>query len=209
MRLANSERLADENNQPVLIDDTPAYQFTSGDARILGGEASIDIHPVEHLHIGNTFSYVNSVQLHQPSESKYLPFTPAPRWVSDVRYEFVCDGKTFDHLFVKLQMDCNLRQNHYFAANDTETATPSYTLLNMYAGYRQKRRLQYGPQLQHKDSGSYRAVTPLYRISNSPFRISNSSSGIRILNKQVPIRMPKAAGKATFGVIIGIFSSNY
>jgi iron complex outermembrane recepter protein len=129
-----SEKLADENNQPVLIDDTPAYQFTSGDARILGGEASIDIHPVEHLHIGNTFSYVNSVQLHRPSESKYLPFTPAPRWVSDVRYEFVCDGKTFDHLFVKLQMDCNLHQNHYFAANETETATPSYTLLNMYAG---------------------------------------------------------------------------
>ena len=129
-----SEKLADENGQLVLIDETPAYQFTSGDARILGGEASIDIHPVEHLHIGNTFSYVNSVQLHQPSESKYLPFTPAPRWVSDVRYEFVCDGKTFDHLFVKLQMDCNLRQNHYFAANDTETATPSYTLLNMYAG---------------------------------------------------------------------------
>ena len=31
-------------------------------------------------------------------------------------------------------MDCNLRQNHYFAANETETATPSYTLLNMYAG---------------------------------------------------------------------------
>ena len=129
-----SEKLADENNQPVLIDDTPAYQFTSGDARILGGEASIDIHPVERLHFGNTFSYVNSVQLHQPAESKYLPFTPAPRWVSDVRYEFVCDGKTFDHLFVKLQMDCNLRQNHYFAANETETATPSYTLLNIYAG---------------------------------------------------------------------------
>ena len=129
-----SEKLADENGQPVLIDDTPAYQFTSGDARILGGEASIDIHPVEHLHFGNTFSYVNSVQLHQPSESKYLPFTPAPRWISDVRYEFVCNGRTFDHLFVKLQMDCNLRQSHYFAANDTETATPSYTLLNMYAG---------------------------------------------------------------------------
>ena len=31
-----------------------------------------------------------------------------PRWVSDVRYEFVCDGKTFDHLFVKLQMGISL-----------------------------------------------------------------------------------------------------
>ena len=129
-----SEKLADENGEAVLIGNTPAYRFTSGDARILGGEASVDIHPIEHLHFGNTFSYVNSVQLHQPAESKYLPFTPAPRWVSDVKYEFICGGNTFDNLFVKFEVDCNLRQNHYLAANGTETATPSYTLLNMYAG---------------------------------------------------------------------------
>ena len=129
-----SEKVADESGHEVLIDDTPAYRFTSGDARIMGGEASVDIHPVEHLHFGNTFSYVNSVQLHQPAASKYLPFTPAPRWVSDVRYEFVCGGRTFDNLFVKFEVDCNLRQNHYLAANATETATPSYTLLNLYAG---------------------------------------------------------------------------
>ena len=129
-----SEKVADESGHEVLIDDTPAYRFTSGDARIMGGEASVDIHPVEHLHFGNTFSYVNSVQLHQPAASKYLPFTPAPRWVSDVRYEFICGGRTFDNLFVKFEVDCNLRQNHYLAANATETATPSYTLLNLYAG---------------------------------------------------------------------------
>ena len=129
-----SEKVADENGEAVLIDNTPAYRFTSGDARILGGEASVDIHPIEHLHFGNTFSYVNSVQLHQPAESKYLPFTPAPRWVSDVKYEFICGGNTFDNLFVKFEVDCNLRQNHYLAASGTETATPSYTLLNVYAG---------------------------------------------------------------------------
>ena len=129
-----SEKVAGESGHEVLIDDTPAYRFTSGDARIMGGEASVDIHPVEHLHFGNTFSYVNSVQLHQPAASKYLPFTPAPRWLSDVRYEFICGGRTFDNLFVKFEVDCNLRQNHYLAANATETATPSYTLLNLYAG---------------------------------------------------------------------------
>lgn len=129
-----SEKVAGKNDETILIDDTPAYRFTSGDARILGGEASVDIHPIEHLHFGNTFSYVSSVQLHQPAESKHLPFTPAPRWVSDVKYEFICNGRTFDNLFVKFEVDCNLRQNHYLAANKTETATHSYTLLNMYAG---------------------------------------------------------------------------
>ena len=51
-----------------------------------------------------------------------------------MKYEFICGGNTFDNLFVKFEVDCNLRQNHYLAANGTETATPSYTLLNMYAG---------------------------------------------------------------------------
>lgn len=129
-----AEKLVDASGNAVVIDGTPAYKFTSGNARLLGGEARVDVHPIAGLHIGNSFSYVNSVQLNQPADSKYLPLTPAPRWLADVRYEFVCNGKTFDNLFVKVESDCNLRQNHYYAANNTETATPSYTLFNVYAG---------------------------------------------------------------------------
>lgn len=129
-----SRRMADDQQRPVVIDGTPVYQFSSGDARILGGEVSVDVHPVERLHIGNAFSYVNSVQLHQPAESRYLPFTPAPRWRADVRYELICNSRWVDHLYVKVEADCNLRQNHCYTANDTETPTPSYTLLNLYAG---------------------------------------------------------------------------
>lgn len=129
-----SQKLAGENGNEVLIDDTPAYQYTSCDARVFGGEATVDVHPLPRLHIGNSFSYVNSVQLHQPSDSKYIPFTPAPRWNSDIKYEFICNGRTLDNFFLKFAVDCNLRQNHFHAANGTETATPSYTLLNLYAG---------------------------------------------------------------------------
>ncbi len=129
-----SGRLADEAGAPVMSDGLPVYQYTSGDARILGGELSVDIHPTEHLHVGNSFSYVNSIQLHQHSAAKHLPFTPAPRWNADVKYEFVCRGRTFDNLYVKLAMECNFRQNCFYAENATETATPSYTLLHAYAG---------------------------------------------------------------------------
>ena len=129
-----SERMADEDGNPMYLDDMPVYQYTSGDARIVGGEVSVDVHPMPRLHIGNSFAYVNSVQLHQPHEAKYLPFTPAPRWNADVKYEFVCGGRTFDNLFVKMAMECNLRQNHFYAVNQTESATPSYTLFHLYAG---------------------------------------------------------------------------
>lgn len=129
-----ASKLADTDGNELLIDKTPAYKFTSSDARLLGGEARVDVHPLPRLHIGNSFSYVNSVQLHQPADSKYLPLTPAPRWCADVRYEFVCNGNTFDNLFMKFAIDCNFRQNHFYAAYNTETATPSYTLFNVYAG---------------------------------------------------------------------------
>ena len=127
-------KLADADGHEIITDNTPTYQFAASDARILGGEVRVDVHPLPHLHIGNSFSYVNSVQLHQSSMSKYLPLTPAPRWNGDVKYEFICNGRTFDNTFLKFAVDCNLRQNHFYAANNTETATPSYTLLNLYAG---------------------------------------------------------------------------
>ncbi|MBQ4386581.1 MAG: TonB-dependent receptor [Prevotella sp.] len=110
------------------------YQYCQGTARLLGFEAMVDIHPVEPLHFENTFSYVNARQLNQPEESRWLPFTPAPRWNSDLRYDIIRDGRTLTNTFVSLGLECYLKQDHAHTAYDTETATPSYTLLNLTAG---------------------------------------------------------------------------
>ena len=115
-------------------EDVPLYQYTSGKARLIGGEALVDIHPIRRLHWQNTFSYVNSVQLHQPAESKYLPFTPAPKWEGQLRYAFIEDGQHLHHTYVAATMECNLRQDHFYALGGTETATPSYTLFGLQAG---------------------------------------------------------------------------
>lgn len=116
------------------VEGTPVFQFVQGNARLMGGEASLDFHPIEQLHFENAFSYVHAVQQGQPASSRYLPFTPAPRWTSDLRYDIIRDGRTFNQLFARVGLECNLRQNHYYAANGTETATPSYTLLNAEVG---------------------------------------------------------------------------
>lgn len=129
-----AERVANADGSPVLTEDVPTYMFTSGDARLLGGELMLDIHPIEQLHWENTFSYVDAQQLNRPADEKYLPLTPAPRWTSDLRYDIIRDGKTLNNTFVALGVECNLRQDHYYKAYGTETATPSYTLLNLSAG---------------------------------------------------------------------------
>ena len=110
------------------------YQYRQGTARLIGFEAMVDIHPIEPLHFENTFSYVNARQLHQPEESRWLPFTPAPRWTSNLRYDIIRDGRTLTDTFVSLGLECYLRQDHAHTAYGTETTTPSYTLLNLTAG---------------------------------------------------------------------------
>lgn len=110
------------------------YQYRQGTARLLGFEAVVDIHPLEGLHFENTFSYVNARQLNQPEESRWLPFTPAPRWNSDLRYDIIRNGRTLTNTFVAMGLECFLRQANAHTAYNTETATPSYTLLNLTAG---------------------------------------------------------------------------
>lgn len=118
----------------TLQDGMPLYKYTQGKARLLGGEALVDLHPWRRLHWQNTFSYVNSVQLHQPRSSKYLPFTPAPKWEGQVRYDIIGDAPRLHHVFAAATMECNLRQNHFLTLGGTETATPSYTLFGLMAG---------------------------------------------------------------------------
>ena len=123
------------SRQPgVETDGLPTYKFTQGDARLLGGEATIDFHPVERLHFENSLSVVDARQCHQPADRRFLPRTPATRWVSELSYDLVRDGRVLNNTFVKIGMECTLRQSHAYTADDTETVTPSYTLLNLTLG---------------------------------------------------------------------------
>ena len=108
----------------------PVFTYTSGNARLFGGEAQLDIHPIHSLHLGTTFSYVNGKQI----GGTWLPMIPAPRLLSEIKYEFSHGGKLFNNTFLALEVDWNARQDHFYAVDDTETATPAYTLLNLSAG---------------------------------------------------------------------------
>ena len=108
----------------------PVFTYTSGNARLFGGEAQLDIHPIHSLHLGSTFSYVNGKQI----GGTWLPMIPAPRLLTEIKYEFSHGGKLFNNAFVAIELDWNARQDHFYAVDDTETATPAYTLLNMSAG---------------------------------------------------------------------------
>ena len=125
------------------------YAYTQGDARLLGFEAGIDFHPVHSIHFSNSFSYVDARLMHASADTKYLPFTPAPHWASELKWELFHHSHTtvnhhhttdaahrslFNNLYVAAGLDCYLKQTHIYSSDDTETKTPGYALLSLSAG---------------------------------------------------------------------------
>jgi len=125
-----SEKVLDENGNDLITDGYKTYKFRSGDARIMGGEISIDFHPIERIHFQNSFSYVSSIQLHQSDSSKHLPFTPAPKLISDLRFDLIRHGKILNNTYVSVGIENYFKQRNVYSANGTETPTSGYTLLN-------------------------------------------------------------------------------
>ena len=116
------------------------YHFTSGTAQLMGGEATLDIHPVHRLHFENSFSYVDARQTGVSDPAlRYLPYIPPARWNATLRYDFVDNGcymhgtksQWLDHTFLAIGMEHHWAQNHVHSAYGTETPTSAYTLWNV------------------------------------------------------------------------------
>ena len=144
-----THRVAEEMEKGYLT-----YAYIQGDARLLGFEAGVDFHPVHSVHFSNTFSYVDAQLLHADADTKYLPFTPAPKWTSELKWELFHHthstvsshamheyrhahpktGVALNNLYIAAGLDCYLKQTHIYRADDTETETPGYALLSLSAG---------------------------------------------------------------------------
>lgn len=119
-----------------LSDPAPTYQFTQGDAHLYGGEMVIDVHPhpLDWLHIENSFSFVRGNLLHQPDSMSNLPFMPAPIVRSELRGNLKEMSSLLKNVFIKVDLSYTLYQTHVLWANHTETTTPDYMLLNAGLG---------------------------------------------------------------------------
>jgi len=131
-----SRKLNSVSGGDSISEGYSTFKFVSGKANLLGGEIMIDIHPhpLDWLHVENSFSYVQSVQQGQPDSTKYLPFTPAPKIQSELKADIKSKGKRISNAYVKVELENYLQQNKFYSAYATETATPAYTLINIGAG---------------------------------------------------------------------------
>jgi iron complex outermembrane recepter protein len=113
-----------------------AFKFDQRKATLAGLEATLDMHPhpLDWLHIQNTFSFVSGKFTEAIEGSKNIPFIPAPKLVTEFRGDFHNHYKFIHNFYVKLELDNTFTQNNIFTAYNTETKTPGYTLLNAGIG---------------------------------------------------------------------------
>ena len=116
--------------------DLSAFKFDQQKANLAGVEITLDIHPhpLDWLHIENTFSYVSGTFQNALEGSKNLPFIPAPKLLTEFRSDFKKLNKSLRNFYAKVELENTFSQSNPFTAYNTETATNGYTLLNLGVG---------------------------------------------------------------------------
>jgi iron complex outermembrane receptor protein len=113
-----------------------AFRFSQDNASLYGAEMNLDIHPhpLDWLHVENTFSYVRGKLNEEQDGSRNLPFIPAARLINELRGDFLRKGKSMKNLYVHVELDNTFAQTNPFTGFNTETKTPGYSLLNLGLG---------------------------------------------------------------------------
>ena len=128
-----NDSIPDVNNEEGYT----AYSYTQTSARLFGGELFVDLHPhpLDWLHLENTFSYVQGRGAGSNDSSKYLPNIPPARWLVALRAQYKSIGSFIKNAYIKLELDNYAAQNNIYSAYNTETSSPAYSLLNASVGF--------------------------------------------------------------------------
>jgi iron complex outermembrane receptor protein len=132
-------KILDAAGQDSMRNDNVVYQFLQGKAALYGGEFNIDIHPIQNLHFYTGVSLVYGKLLSSPGKpvtdsTRYLPNIPPLHGISELQYDFTNKNLHLVNGFVKVAAAFSGPQNRAYLADNTETPTPGYTLINAGVG---------------------------------------------------------------------------
>jgi len=135
----NQKVLNSAGQDSIIVAGNQTFQFQAAKARLYGGEASLDFHPVKALHIENNISvvYANNLGVGGKTLSdsaKYLPQIPPLHGISEIRYDVSLPLQHIVNGFVKVQLEYDATQDRVYLQDNTETRTPGYTLFNAGIG---------------------------------------------------------------------------
>ena len=132
-----SDRLAGKNGADSILLGKPVYKYTANTAIIAGITAYLNIHPAnaKWFELDNGFSYVYTFLPGQTDSTQHIPWTPAPRLTSEIKFKLAeKPNSMLSGAYFKLGAEHDWAQNDIYSAQYTELPSYNYTLFNAGIG---------------------------------------------------------------------------
>ena len=132
-----SDRLAANNGADSILLGKPIYKYGANTAIITGVTAYLNIHPADAkwFELDNGFSYIYTFLPGQTDSTQRIPWTPAPRLTSEVKFKLKDQpNSVLTRTFFKLGAEHDWAQNDIYSAQYTELSSYNYTLFNAGIG---------------------------------------------------------------------------
>jgi iron complex outermembrane recepter protein len=197
----NGVRNALGGDSTVVVDgeDVRVFKFSQDKpANLRGFEFNVDFHPhpLDWLHFENTFSFVRGTFGGAPSSGFVntdfnLPFMPAPRWLSEIRAQFLQNGENMRNAYFKVQMDRVSAQEDIYGLNNTEGFTSNYTLFNVGLGtelhFNNYHFVTVHAGVQNAGDVAYQSH--LSRLKYTDFNASNGRTGVHNMGQNYYVKV--------------------
>jgi len=115
----------------------PIFKYQANTAIITGVSAYLNIHPFKWnwLELDNGFTYIYSLMPHQTDSTQHVPFTPAPRLTSELKWKLKDRENTIlKHNYVEFGIAQYWAQKDIYSALYNELPSTAYALFNAGIG---------------------------------------------------------------------------
>ena len=125
-----ASKIGSKNGGDSITNGFPTFKFQSNTVFITGATAELDLHPasVHWVELDNGVSYIYNYILKQTDSTQHLPWTPATRLRSELKFKLK-DGKgLLRKTYFKVGLTHYWAQTNIYSAYLTELPSAAYTL---------------------------------------------------------------------------------
>ena len=198
--LYESQETDSQGNPVIIVPGNKSFRYRQSNAELFGLEATVNLHPgtMKGFSFDNSFSFIQGYNLN-PAYKKmgvngeFLPFMPPVRLVCSISQEIKTSSPVFSSFALKSVVDFNAAQNRYLALDNTETATPSYTLINLgivtTVRYAQNFSLQFQVQVNNLLNTAYQSNQSRLKYFEYYTASPNGYLGIYGMGRNICVKM--------------------
>jgi iron complex outermembrane receptor protein len=194
-------QVTDTNGSPLTdAQGNKTYQYQQSAAQLYGAEAAFSLHPafIKGFSFDNALSLIYGYNKKASYKSEgihgeFLPLIPPSKLVSSVNENIKTKSKIIEAINLKAEAEFNAAQNRYLALNNTETATPGYTLFNFLVNtqinYSKNNPLQLQLQVNNLFDKTYQSNLSRLKYFEYYSQSPNAHLGIYNMGRNISLKL--------------------